>query len=190
MILHPWSLGCPFPVLGVEVPGQPPDLGPPSWRRGRVPPLSPRWLLCFQAGVCSEPGPAALFASHLSPLMMFALHPPPAPRALLGSPRGFPTLVPSIPVPSWEEATGNEGKNPRKVVFKERKLVIFSCVSPSFGRSLALDTGSWEGNYPPLLQLFLIPCHPFLGGVEQEKIKNKKKGSRKPGDALLQLCPC
>lgn len=49
VILHPWSLGCPFPVLGVEVPGQPPDLGPPSWRRGRVPRLSPRWLLCFQA---------------------------------------------------------------------------------------------------------------------------------------------
>lgn len=113
MTLHPCSL---HPILccpQVTEESQPPNLGPPH-SRGDVSPAQPEVSFVFPARVCSEPGPAALFASHLSALMMFALHPPPTPWALLGSPRGFPTLVLSIPVPSWGEASGNEGKTPEK----------------------------------------------------------------------------
>lgn len=107
------SLCCP--QVTEEVPRPDPPIWDPPTAEGTWCPLpQPEVAFVFPASVCSEPGPAALFASHLSPLMMFALHPPPTPWALLGSPCAFPTLVPTIPVPFQGEATGNEGKTPEK----------------------------------------------------------------------------
>lgn len=109
------------------------------------------WLLClllifaFSNDVCFMP---------LAPLPMpcWGVSPwAPTPQLCPAVGMGYPPW-PLAPLPHpggqlWQEM--REKPQQKWWFSEERKYLIFSCVSPSFKRSLALDAESCEGNYFP-----------------------------------------
>lgn len=188
-----WA-GC-RPQDTEEVPGETPDMGILLPRAGEGPCLILTRLLYFdRLFVQCQARLLCLLLIFVFPNGVCFTPLAPLPVPCRGSPRGPPRCTVALPHrgdgdPPWSLAPlphpggqlrqeMREKPQQKRWFSEERKYVVFSCVSPSSKRSLALDARSCEGNHPPPA-LFNSP--PLLLVVEQEKIKSSKKGTRRVG---------